>query len=117
MHAFTRPSQQNKVQAAHLRSLHHTSQYRRLVLVVKADGFRTKETDQAIHIRLRSQSTEGTIILKFLYGQLYNGKTVKRYGHSPTDEFPLCHQPKSSTHIAGECSNQINLIINMYNAA
>ncbi len=44
-----------------------------------------------------------TSLLKYVYGQLYNGKLAHRYGHAPTDECPLCHRPDSCTHIAGEC--------------
>ena len=101
MHAFTMPSQQlrNKVWAALLHIFHQTSLYRRLVLTAKADGSRTKETGQAIHMRLISQPEEGTTILEFPYGQLYNGKLAKRYGHAPTHEYPLYYQHDSCTHI------------------
>jgi hypothetical protein len=33
-----------------------------------------------------------------VYGQLYNGKPAKGYGHSPTDECPLCHKHDSCMH-------------------
>ena len=44
MHAFTRPSSQLrlKVRDALLRSLHHSSLYRRLIVAIKEKGARTK---------------------------------------------------------------------------
>ncbi len=60
---------------------------------------------------------EGSHILKFIYGHLYNGKLAKRYGHAPTDECPLCHISDSCAHIAGECKFHKNLSIGHHNAA
>ncbi len=68
-------------------------------------------------MKLTSHSAEGTTLLKFLYGQLYNGKLAKRYGQAPTDECPLCHRPDSCTHIARECSHHEALRIGRHNAA
>ena len=104
MHAFTRPSQQlrHKVRQALLRSLHYTSLYRRLILKNIEVGTNTSYVGQAIHHRLTVNAWEGTTLLKFLYGQLYNGKLAKRYGHTPIDACPLCHIPDSCTHIVGE---------------
>ena len=119
MHAFTRPSAQlrKKVRAATLRSLHHTSLYRRLVLNAKDRGARTAATGDSLHTRLRENPREGSTLLKFIYGQLYNGKLAKIYGHAPTDACPLCHLPDSCTHIAGECRFHKNLTISRHNAA
>ena len=105
MHAFTRPSPQLrlKVRGSLLRSLHHSSLYRRLILASKENGARTNSVGRALHKKLTYRPWEGTSLLKFVYGQLYNGKLAKRYGHAPTDECPLCHKPDSCTHIAGEC--------------
>ncbi len=56
-------------------------------------------------------TTEGTTLLKFICGQLYNGKLAKRYGHALTDECPLCHIPDSCTHIARVCNSTLLLQI------
>jgi hypothetical protein len=60
---------------------------------------------------------EGNTLLKFIYGQLYNGKIAKRYGHAPSDVCPLCYMPDSCTHIAGECPAHEALRIARHNAA
>jgi hypothetical protein len=120
MHAFTRPSPQLriKVREALLRSLHHSSLYRRLIVANQEKGVRTKRVGQVLHKKLTHSPREGTTFLKFLYGQLYNGKLALRYGHAPaTDECPLCHKPDSYTHIAGECPDHESLRISRYNAA
>jgi hypothetical protein len=119
MHAFTRPSHQlrQKVRAATLRSLHHTFLYRRIVLQAKTQGANTAITGTTLHTRLRVHAKRGSYILKFIYGQLYNGKLAKCYGHTPTDACPLCHLPDSCTHIACECKSHKNLFINRHNAA
>jgi len=119
MHAFTRPSQQPRhiVMAANLRSLHNAFIYRRLIIQAKNQGASTATTWTALHVRLRENSKEGTNLLKFIHGQLYNAKLTKRYGHAPTDECPLCHRPDLCTHIAGECEFHQNLIISRHNAA
>ena len=76
MHAFTRPSLQLrlKVRDALLRSLHHSSLYRRLVVANREKGDRTNTVGHAIHTKLTRSPWEGTALLKFLYGQLYNGR-------------------------------------------
>ena len=75
MHAFTRPSPQlrHKVRGSLLSSLHHSSLYMRLIVTSKENGARTKTVGRAIHKKLTYHSWEGTSLLKFLYGQLYNG--------------------------------------------
>jgi len=54
MHAFTRPSSQLrlKVRDALLRSLHHSSVYRRLITAAKEKGARTKTVGQTLHKKL-----------------------------------------------------------------
>ena len=118
MHAFTRPSQQmrEKVRAATLRSMHHTYIYRRLILQSRIQGATTATTGTALHARLRENLKEGTNLLKFIHGQLYNGKLAKPYGQAPTDEYPLCHRPDSCTRIAGEYKAHKNLSISRLNA-
>ena len=51
MHAFTRPFPQLrvKVRASLLRSLHHFSLYRRLIIANKEKGARTKTVGMALH--------------------------------------------------------------------
>ena len=101
MYAFTRPSPQlrRKVRHALLRSLHYTSLYRYLILKNIEVGTNTHFVEKAMHRRLIANAWEGSTILKLIYRKLYNGKFVKRYGHAPTDKFPLCHKPSSCTHI------------------
>ena len=119
MHAFTRPLHQlrQKVRAASLKSLHHIFLYRRLILQAKVQGANTATTGITLHTRLRIHAKEGSHILKIIYGQLYNGKLAKRYGHTPMNECPLCHLPDSCTHIACECKYHKNLSISRHNAA
>jgi len=119
MHAFMRPSQKlrYKVRAATLRSLHHISLYKRLILLAKYKGARIAETGTALHIRLVENPAGGTNLLKFAYDQLYNGKLALRYRHVPTHECPLCHLPDSCTHIAGKFKAHKNLTISRHNAA
>ncbi len=75
MHAFTRPSHQLrlKVRGSLLRSLHHPSLYRRLILVSKENEARTNSVGLALHKKLIYHSWEGTSLLKFVHGQLYKG--------------------------------------------
>ena len=119
MHAFTCPSHQLRLKVRHalLRTLHHTSLYRRLIVANKGLGSRLHTVGQTIYKRLNPVPKEGTTLLKFMYGQLYNGKLAKRYGHTPTDDCPLCPKPDSITHIAGECKDRDALHINCHNAA
>ena len=119
MHAFTHPSHQlrQKVRVATLRNMHYTSLYKRLILRAREQGARIVATGQTLHTRLRKRSKEGTDLLKYLYGQLHNGKLAHRYGHAPTDECPLCYLPDSCTQIAGNCEARKNLHINRHNAA
>ena len=119
MRAFTRPSKQlrKKVRHALLRSLHYTSLYRRLLVASSEGGTRTAQVGKTMNTRLNKPGAGGTTILKFLHGQLYNGKLAYRYGHAPTDACPLCGLPDSCTHIAGECRFQKDHIISKHNAA
>jgi hypothetical protein len=76
MHAFIKTSNQLrlKVRNATLRDLHHTSLYRCLILKAKAQGARTNTIGTAIHSHIRKLPKDGITLLKFIYGQLNNGK-------------------------------------------
>ncbi len=69
MHAFTRPSShlRLKIRDALLRSLHHSSLYRRLITAVKERGARAKIVGQALHKKLTNSPWEGNSILHFIY--------------------------------------------------
>ena len=97
--------------------MNQTSICKRLILQARRQGTNTATTGAALHTRLRENAKEGTHLLKFIHGQLYNGKLAKRCGHAPTDECPLCYRPDSCTHIAGECKAHKNLSISSHNAA
>ena len=118
MHAFTRPSLhlRLKVRDALPHSLHQSSLFKRLIIANKEKGARSKIVGQTLHKRLTYNSMEGNTLLKLLYGQLYNGKLSKRYGHALTSECPVCHIPTLCSHIAGECSNHEDLRISRHNA-
>jgi hypothetical protein len=119
MHVFTHPSHnlRQKVRVATLRNMHHTSLYKRLTHQAREQGARITATGKALHTRLWERPKEGTNILNILYGQLYNGKLAHGYGHTPTNERPLCPLPDSCTHIAGKGEAHKNLHINRHNAA
>ena len=119
MRAFTRPSKQlrNKVRPALLRSLLHTSLYRRLLLRAITNGARTAQVGKGIHSRINRKPGDGITLLKFLHGQYYTGKLAYRYGHAPSDACPLCGLPDSCTHVAGECPAHASRIISKHNAA
>jgi hypothetical protein len=119
MHAFTEPSSQLrlKVRSASLGSLQHTSFYRRLINNAKAQGTRTDILGSALHYIIRKSQRDGMTILKFIYGQLYNGKLAFRYKHAPTNACPLCGLPDSSTHILWQCKIHDVQCINRHNAA
>ena len=118
MHAFMRPSQQlrRKVRHALLLNLHYTSLYRHLILTNIEVGTNIHSVGKAIHCRLTASAWEGSTLIKIIYGQLYNGKLAKRYGHAPTDEC-LSHKLDSCTHIAGECPYHKALTASCHNAA
>ena len=113
MHTFTRPSShlRLKVRDVLLRSIPHSSLYRRLIIANKEKGPRTKTAGHALHKKLIHSPWEGTSLLKFINGHMYNGKLAMRYGHALTYECPLCHMPDSCTHIAGECPDHETLRI------
>ena len=70
MHTFMRPSSQLrlKVRDALLRSLHHSSLYRRLIVIAnKEKGARTKTVGQVLHKKLTHSPWEGISLLKFIY--------------------------------------------------
>ena len=62
MHALTRPSLQlrSTVRDALLRSLHHSSLYRRLIVANNEKGARTKTVGQALHKKLTHSPWEAT---------------------------------------------------------
>ena len=119
MHACTRPSPQLRTQVrdALLRSLHHSSFYRRLIVTSKEKGACTKTTGHALHKKVTHSPREGISLLNFLHGHIYNDKLAMRYGHAPTDACPLCHMPDFCTHIAWECPGHEALRISRHNAA
>jgi hypothetical protein len=106
MLAFTKTSNQIRLEDrnATLRSLHHTSLYRRLIRKAKDQGARTKTVGTALRFYMRKSPKDGITILEFLSGKLYNGKLAYRYKLAPVDACPLCGLPDSCTHIAGECN-------------
>jgi hypothetical protein len=103
MHAFTKTSNQSylKVRSAALRSLHNTCLYMRLIRKAKAQGARTNTIGTAIHSYIRKSPKNGIHILKFIYGQLYNGNLAYRYKLAPADACSQCGLTYSNTHIAG----------------
>ena len=70
MHAFMRPSSQLslKVRDALLRSIPHSSLYRRLIIASKEKGARAKTVGQSLYTKLTHSPWEGTSLLKFIYG-------------------------------------------------
>jgi hypothetical protein len=90
---------------------------KQLIVTNRDQGARLHNVEQYIKKRLNSVPKEGITLLKFMYGQLYNGKLAKRYGHAPTDECSLCHKSNSCTHIASECKDHEALRISRHNAA
>ena len=76
IHAFTRPAQQLrlKVREELHCSLRHSSLYRYLILANKEKGARSTIVGNALQTRLTCNPKEGTTLLKFIYGKLYNGK-------------------------------------------
>jgi hypothetical protein len=100
-----------------LRSLHHSSLDRRIIIANKEKGARAKIVGQALHKKLIHSPWKGTSLLKLIYGQVYNGKLAKRYGHALTDECMLYHMPDSCTHIAVECPDREALHISRHDAA
>ena len=119
MHAFTKPSIQLrlKVRTTTLRSLHYTSLYKRLIVNAKTQGVRTNTIGTALHSLIRNFQRDGITILKFINGQLYNGKLALRYKHAPTDACPLCGLLDSCTHIAGQCRTHNDKFTSRHNAA
>ena len=117
--AFTNPSKQFRrhVKPRLLNSLHHTSLYRRLILQASKDGARLATTASQITKRRRDSPKQATLLLKFLWGQLYNGKLAHRYGHQNTSACRLCGAPDSCTHIVGACPANTPHIIKKHNAA
>ncbi len=65
----------------------------RLIIASEEQGARSKTVGQALHKKLTHSHWEGTLLLKFLYGQLYNGKLAMRHGHALANECPLCKMP------------------------
>ncbi len=119
MHAFTKPSNQLrlKVKSAIIRSLHHTSLYKHLITKAKTQGARTTTVGITLQARIRDSQREGITILKFIYGQLYNGKLAFKYSYALTDACSLCGLPDSYTHIVGECNTHNDKFIGRHNAA
>ena len=83
--AFTRPSKQfrNRVKPRVLAGLYHTSLYRRLILQASKHGARLATTASQITKRRASDPAQATQLLKFLWGQLYNGKIAHDMDSNP----------------------------------
>ncbi len=81
------------------------------------DGARLNTTSTQITTRRRDSPNQATQLLKFLWGQLYNGKLAFKYGHQSTPACRLCGAPDSCTHIAGACPANTSHIIKKHNAA
>ena len=107
--AFTKPNAQfrRRVRPSLLQRLNGSSLYRRLMLQAAGEhGAQFHRVAASIARLLRSPSPKaGSQLLQFLYGQLYNGKLAKRYGHQDTENCPLCGHPDSCTHLAGACGH------------
>ena len=69
MHAFTNSSNKLRHTArnATLRSSHHTSLYKFLILRGKAQGARTNTVGMALHFYIRKFPKDGIPLLKFIY--------------------------------------------------
>jgi hypothetical protein len=119
MHAFSKTSNQLrlKMRNATLRGLDHTSIYKRLILKAKALRARANIVGATIHSHIRNPPKDGITLLKFMHGQLYNGKLACRYKPAPTDAYPLCGLPDSCTHVSGECKTHNEQFINRRNAS
>jgi hypothetical protein len=119
MHAFNKPSNQLrlKVISATLKSLHSTSLDICLNTNVKAQGPPTDKVGTPLHTLIRNSQQDGRTILKFIYGQLYNGKLDFRYKHAPTDACPLCRLSDSCTHKARQCKTYNDQFITRHNVS
>ena len=119
MHAFAKPPNQLrlKVQTATLRSLYHTSLYIRTIINAKTQGARTNTVGTSLHSLIQISQREGITLLKFIYGQLYNGRLAFRYKHAPTDACPFCGLQDSCTHIAGQYKTHNDQFISRHYAA
>jgi RNase P/RNase MRP subunit p30 len=58
--------------------MHYISLLRRLILLARDKEVRIFDTGTALHKRLIENPADGTSLLKFAYGQLYNGKLALR---------------------------------------
>jgi len=103
MYAFTRPSHQRrqKVRAATLRSMHHTSIYKRLILQTKTHGADTATTGTALNTRFRENSKEGTNLLKLIHGQLYSGKLANDTDMPQRTNVPYATAPTCAHTLQG----------------
>ncbi len=89
----------------------------RIIIANTEKGALTKTAGHALHKKFTYSPWEGIFLHNFIYGQFYNGKLAKRYGHALTNECPLCHMPDSCTHIAGECPEHEALRLSRHDAA
>ena len=80
-----------------------------------------QEFDQQASHRFMTMTTvtarEVTNVLKLRTGNLYTNKLAFRYGHSPTNKCPLCHQPDGGYHLASGCPSLLGLTTARHNAA
>ena len=105
-HAFTDPQKQirTRVRPRVLEMTACNSLYRRLIMAAKQRGDQVEETAAGLaKLHREGRHRDATRIFKFLWGQYYNGKLARRYGHATHDKCPLCSLPDSCTHIGAGC--------------
>ena len=73
-------------------------------MAAKQRGDQIEETAAGLaKLHREGRHRDATRIFKFLWGQYYNGKLARRYGHATHDKCPLCSLPDSCTHIGAGC--------------
>ena len=106
LYAFTAPQRQIRSLARPHVNKHteRTSLYRRLIVQALQKGDDIKGTAAGLTaLRAAGRHGDARRIFKFVWGQYYNGKIAKRYGHQPHDHCALCGLPDSCTHIGAGC--------------
>jgi ribonuclease HI len=59
--------------------------------------------------------SQARTLIKYLWGQQYNGKLAFRYGHADNDLCPLCGFPDSCTHMGSGCPEMKGSYIKRHN--